>query len=215
VAELSVDVTLARGARVWHLQIAASSRRIGIAGPSGSGKTTLLRVLAGLERDAQGRVEARGRVLQDGATRVPVWERRVGWVPQEAMLFPHASVDKNLRWSGASAEAAESMARALSVEHLRDRQPRHLSGGERQRVALGRALLSEPEILLLDEPFSALDPELRERTAGEVDAWCAERDTLLVLVTHHASDLTRLCTETWRARSDGTFSQDGAAQDPR
>ena len=209
MAELTVDVTLARAARVWHLQLAAATRRVGIAGPSGSGKTTLLRVLAGLEPQAQGRVEAQGRVLQDAGTRMPAWERRVGWVPQEATLFPHASVDGNLRWSGASAEASGHMARTLGVEHLRDRQPRHLSGGERQRVALGRALLSEPEILLLDEPFSALDPELRQRIAGEVDAWCTERDTLLVLVTHHASDLARLCTEIWRARSDGTFSKDG------
>lgn len=211
---VDVDVRLHRGPRTWTLALRSTARRVGIFGPSGAGKTTLLRVLAGLEREATGPVTVDGRALQGPDGFVPPWKREVGWVPQEATLFPHATVLGNLRWAGAPAEVARRVAADLAVEALLDRRPRHLSGGERQRVALGRALLATPRLLLLDEPFTALDPALRERVTGVVDAWCARHDPVLVLVSHERGDLARLCTEAWEARSNGSLTRAGDPAGP-
>ena len=136
-----------------------ASDHVAILGPSGSGKSTLLRALAGLEPNAKGHVSFGDEVWLDSNAGIytPAWERRVGWVPQDALLFPHLSLRENLAYAGAGPSEVESMAESLLLSDLLDRRPRFLSGGERQRVALGRALLSAPRMLLLDEPFSALD----------------------------------------------------------
>ena len=134
-----------------------------------------------------------GRVLQDPKTCVPVWERGVGWVPQDALLFPHLSVAQNLRFGGGKASEALSLAEQLEIGHLMARRPRALSGGERQRVALGRALLSEPELLLLDEPFSALDAPLKARVISVLSDWLDQHDIPLLLVSHTPSDLVLCC----------------------
>jgi len=188
---LAVDVSFPRRRRGWSIRLSSESPRVGVSGPSGAGKTTLLRVLAGLEPTATGRVVAGGRVLQDTTTGlfVPPWERRAGWVPQEATLLPHRSVRANLAWSEPGAAEVEELAERLGLAPLLGRRPRHLSGGERQRVALGRALLARPRLLLLDEPFSALDPELRETVVGVVRRYAETPGRVLVLASH---DLDRL-----------------------
>lgn len=202
---LHLDVRLQKAGRVWTLHLETDARRVGIVGPSGAGKSTLLRVIAGLEPAAQGVVRVDSQTLLGPDINIPPWQRRVGWVPQEATLFPHVSVRANLSWSGVDEDRCKKLAEEMGIAHLLDRRPRNLSGGERQRVALGRALLAQPRILLLDEPFSALDPELRGETAAVVERRVQGEDLMLVLVTHDRADVIRLCDETWEARSDGTL----------
>lgn len=196
----TVDVHLpARGLR---FVLRTEARRVGVRGPSGAGKSTLLRVVSGLER-GEGEVRVGERLLQGGGVFVPAWERRVGWAPQEATLFPHASVAQNLGWAGAPAAEVTEMAAALGLSALLDRRPRLLSGGERQRVALGRALLARPAVLCLDEPFAALDR-----------AWRARVRTLLVecavpflLVSHLDAELGEGCEEVWEMADQGALTR--------
>ena len=184
---------------------------VAILGPSGSGKTTLLRALAGLEPSARGRVSFGDEVWLDSDSGVymPAWERRVGWVPQDTLLFPHLSLRENLAYAGAGPSEVERMAESLFLSDLLDRRPRFLSGGERQRVALGRALLSAPRMLLLDEPFSALDRALRGEIAAMVRAFARDNATPIVLVSHDEHDAKLLADERWvlvagRLTADGT-----------
>lgn len=188
---LQLDVRLPMG---LHARVQSDARTVGIVGPSGGGKTTLLRVLAGVERRGIGSVRVLGEDWQGGQF-VPPWERGVGWVPQEGLLFPHLDVRKNLTYAGS--DGLDEVAALLGVGALLSRAPRNLSGGERQRVALGRALLSRPRLLLLDEPFAALDRTLRVRLSAEVAAWCARRSLPVVLVTHDERDLEPFSAERW------------------
>ena len=196
---IELHLQLSLGTLALEADLVSSRHAVAVVGPSGSGKSTLLRVLAGVERGASGRVHVSGEVWQDSASGVfrPPWTRGVGWVPQDALLFPHLSVSENLAYSGASKHRVEEMARLLSVDALLDRRPRRLSGGEQQRVALGRALLSEPRLLLLDEPFSALDRPLRAQVADRVRAFCSERKVPLLLVSHDERDAEALADEQW------------------
>ena len=123
-------------------------------------------------------------------------------MPQEVLLFPHLTVRDNLGYGGPSTTAVEQTAHLLQITGLLERRPRRLSGGERQRVALGRALLSEPRLLLLDEPFSALDRPLRAELALVVGEWCEKRGVPLVLVSHDEADADVLAEERWHL-SDG------------
>jgi molybdate transport system ATP-binding protein len=196
---LALDVEIALGALRRAVRIETDAHRIGLVGPSGVGKTTVLRIVAGVETRARGVVASTGSVWQDSATArfVPAWQRRCGWVPQDARLFPHRTVRENLAWAmnvSATDELA-TVAEALAIAPLLDRAPRHLSGGERQRVALGRALLARPSLLLLDEPFAALDRVMRARVAGWLRERC-DRDALpIVLVSHLDADLAALVDE--------------------
>ena len=185
---------------------------VAILGPSGSGKSTLLRVLAGLEPKAEGRVSFGDEVWLDSDSGVarPAWERRVGWVPQDALLFPHLSLRENLAYAGASQSDVERMAKSLLLSDLLDRRPRFLSGGERQRVSLGRALLSGPRLLLLDEPFSALDRPLRSEIAAMVRAFAHDNGTPIVLVSHDEHDAELLADERW-VLVGGSLTVDGAS----
>lgn len=151
-----------------------------VIGPAGSGKTTLLETIAGVVPARAGTVRLDGVAVTDA----PVHQRRVGLVYQHAYLFPHLSVAANVRY-GASDEAlvAEVMTR-LAVAPLADRDVRGLSGGERQLVALARALAQRPDILLLDEPFSALDPKRRARTRRTVRDFHRAWGTTVLQVTH-------------------------------
>ena len=188
------------------------SDHVAIVGPSGSGKSTLLRALAGLEPGAQGRVSFGDDVWLDSDSGVytPAWERRVGWVPQDALLFPHLSLRENLAYAGAGQPEVERMAASLFLSDLLDRRPRFLSGGERQRVALGRALLSAPRMLLLDEPFSALDRPLRSEVAAMVRAFARDSGTPIVLVSHDEHDAELLADERWVLVA-GRLTADGAS----
>lgn len=161
--------------------MASSAPILVISGPSGSGKTTLLRALAGVETRAAGRIAFGGEVWQDVGVFLPPWKRRVGWVPQDGLLFPHLSVRENLGYTASS--GIGGVAEALGIAGLLDRYPRNLSGGERQRVAIGRAILANPRLLLLDEPFAALDRATRARVSAWIASWVGE-GRMLVLVTH-------------------------------
>lgn len=157
-------------------------------GPSGAGKSTLLRVLAGVEP-----LVGSLSVLGEDWSRKPAWERQVGWVPQDSLLFPHLNVRENLSYSGKG--PVEEVAEMLELSPLMHRKPRMLSGGEKQRVALGRALCSRPRVLLLDEPFSALDRALKQRLRERLKAQLSGLPT--VLVSHDEADLQALGAERW------------------
>lgn len=198
---LKLDVSVPLGDTPLMAQLDTTATHLAISGPSGAGKSTLLRVLAGAERRAVGRLEVGGATWldTDRRLRVPEWERRVGWVPQDALLFPHLSVEANLRF-GHRPEAApsfEELVALLEIGPLLGRSSRHLSGGERQRVALGRALLSAPRVLLLDEPFASLDRPLRRRLTAMLGELRVAHPVPTVLVTHDAEDLGALADETW------------------
>lgn len=209
---LEASVRLPLDAVELDLSIDTASTAVAIVGPSGSGKSTLLRILAGVERRAEGTVRFRGETWQDSENRVwmPPWKRGVGWVPQDELLFPHLSVSQNLGYAGASEAAIDEMARLLSVDHLSSRRPRYLSGGERQRVALGRALLASPRLLLLDEPFSALDRVLRREVVEQVSSLARDRSIPLVLVSHDETDAELMADERW-ILSGGVLTREAAA----
>jgi iron(III) transport system ATP-binding protein len=163
-----------------------------LLGPSGCGKTTALRAIAGFERVDAGRIVADGAVLSCAATgvHVPPAARRVGMVFQEHALFPHLDVLGNVAFGLADRPTGERRARALELiaavglEGLDRRRPHELSGGQQQRVALARALAPEPRLLLLDEPLSSLDAELRQRLGAELRALLERYGTTALLVTH-------------------------------
>ncbi len=181
---------------------------LALFGPSGSGKTSTLAALAGVLPGATGRVALGDHVLLDGAVALPPERRRVGWVPQEALLFPHLSVERNLRYGrrprelardipGISASGSggfERVVEVLDLGPLLARAPGTLSGGERQRVALGRALLSGPRLLLLDEPVSALDEEGRFRALAFVERVVEEFALPALLVTHARTEVLRIAS---------------------
>ena len=180
-------------------------------GPSGAGKSATLAAVAGtLACDA--RVEVRGRVLSD----LPVERRRIGVVHQDARLFPHLSVERNLlyglkRARGEKRVGIDEVLDVLAIRHLLLRSPRDLSGGERQRIALGRALLSQPELLLLDEPVSALDAERRGEVLGFVAA--LKRFRLPMLYVTHSADEARLLGDRLVRIEAGRITGQGAPTD--
>jgi molybdopterin-binding protein len=151
-----------------------------VIGPAGSGKTTLLEAIAGIIPPRGGEVQLGGRVV----TRSPPDERGAGIVYQHGYLFPHLSVQENLRYGARDEVTVEELVRRLEIAPLRERDVRSLSGGERQLVSLARALARRPEVLLLDEPFSALDPRRRTRTRREVRALHREWGFTALQVTH-------------------------------
>jgi len=196
---LRLDVRVPLEAHPLEVSLETRARSVAIVGPSGAGKSTVLRVLAGVEARARGEVVVDGVTWLDPARGVvvPPWKRRVGWVPQDVLLFPHLSVRENLAYAGADPDEVEATAEMLQVVGLMERRPRRLSGGERQRVALGRALLSAPRLLLLDEPFSALDRTLRDQLSVTVRRVAERRNVPLVLVSHDEADTRVLADERW------------------
>ncbi len=173
---------------------------VALLGPSGCGKTTTLRLIAGFEELDAGTVEVGGRtVATAGRLSEPPERRRVGMVFQDYALFPHLSVARNVsfglpRWSG-SGRRDERVAAALALVGLSDfgaRMPHELSGGQQQRVALARALAPEPDVILLDEPFSNLDAELRATVRAEVRQILADAEATAVLVTHDQEEALSL-----------------------
>jgi len=186
-----------------ELDAALSSHVTAVFGPSGAGKTSLLEAVAGLRPPERGRIVLSGRVLDDAAAgiRVPPRRRAVGYVTQDESLFPHLSVAGNLRYGagrGAARKAPlgeDRIVETLGLALLLDRGPATLSGGERRRVALGRALLSAPEILLLDEPLSGLDRPLKERVLEHLLKVKAAFPLPILFVTHEAAEVEALADE--------------------
>jgi molybdate transport system ATP-binding protein len=192
VIALAFDLHVGQGEFALQVRDDAEVQVLGLAGPSGSGKTTLLEALAGL-RPATGVIRVGGRTLLDTSAGidVPPRRRRVGYVPQDALLFPHLTVRRNLEYGARHAGRVDVVAGMLEVANLLDRPTAGLSGGERQRVALGRALASEPDLLLLDEPLGALDPARRERILPYVLRARQALDVPMVWVTHDLQELAQ------------------------
>ncbi|MGL4461389.1 MAG: molybdenum ABC transporter ATP-binding protein [Planctomycetia bacterium] len=195
-------------------------------GPSGSGKTTILRCIAGLVKPDAGRIVAAGRVLFDSAAgvNVPIRDRRIGYVFQDHLLFPHLSVEANLRFgagrrAGTNGAAAgvggvsfEAVVDVLELGGLRRRRPATLSGGEQQRVALGRALLSQPDLLLMDEPLASLDETLRGRILDYLEKAAVDFGVPILFVSHSQAEVRRLAD--WVVTLDhGRMSAEGPPAD--
>ena len=183
-----------------ELAIDSPARTVALYGPSGSGKSSILSAVAGLLTPQQGRIVVDGHVLLDRALgiNVPAQDRRTGYVVQDALLFPLLTVRQNLLFGqprGARTLSLEQVVALLEIGHLLDRRPRNLSGGERQRVALGRAVLSEPRVALLDEPFSALDTARRQRLVAAVARLRDALDLPMILVSHQRDEITALADE--------------------
>jgi ABC-type Fe3+/spermidine/putrescine transport system ATPase subunit len=184
----------------------ANGESVVVVGPSGSGKTTLLRLIAGLERPDSGEIWLDGRkVAEAGRNIVPANERRIGFVFQDLALWPHLTVRGNLEFVAASAiDKADQPVRIEQVLRLCrieprfvERYPSQLSGGEQQRVALARALVASPRVLLLDEPFSSLDPDLRENVRRELASLRQQLQLTAVCVTHDRADAEALADRTF------------------
>ena len=175
------------------LSVAAGSRTA-IVGPSGSGKTTLLRIIAGFEAPDSGRVSFGGQLLADGPDMVPAHRRGIGFVPQDGALFPHLTVAENVGFGLArhAPQRAERIAELMDMVALDTtmlaRWPHELSGGQQQRIALARALAQRPRLMLLDEPFSALDTGLRASTRKAVAQLLGKAGITTILVTHDQSE---------------------------
>ena len=188
----SVSFAYADGTKVCHdLSFAVEKGEIGcLLGPSGCGKTTVLRLIAGFERPSQGEIRIREKLLADTKMSTPPEQRRIGLVFQDYALFPHLTVARNVAFGLRHLSTSEAMVQTremLSLVRLAgesEKYPHEISGGQRQRVALARALAPKPDLLLLDEPFSNLDIELREKLGLEVRALLRQLSTPALLVTH-------------------------------
>lgn len=189
-----------------EVRFSSPARRIVLFGASGSGKTLTFQAIAGLIRPDEGRVEVGGRILFDSRIGIclPARQRRVGYVLQDYALFPHLTALRNVAFAlsgplgglcpAVRRRAAELLAR-FEVERLADRLPSEMSGGQRQRVALARALAAAPNALLLDEPFSALDPLLRSRLRRSIRALLDEWPIPVLLITHDPEDVDAFADE--------------------
>ena len=217
--------TLAKRRGGFALDVAVEAPAGGtlvVVGESGAGKTTLLRLLAGLDRPDAGRVAVGERVYFDAAAGIeaPAWEREVGYVAQDYALFPHLTVRENvafgLRARGVPRHDARARADAaldrLGVADLALRRPAELSGGQQQRVALARAAVTEPRLLLLDEPLSALDLGTRQVVRGELRALLSELSAATVFVTHSPLDAT-VFGDSIAVIENGRLTQVGARDD--
>ena len=196
------------------LTVKAGSRTA-IVGPSGSGKTTLLRILAGFEIPDAGQITLGDSVLYDHSTFVPAHERGIGFVPQEGALFPHMKVGDNIAYGlkGSKEEnrlrVAELMELVSLDQRLASHWPHEISGGQQQRVALARALAQKPALMLLDEPFSALDTGLRAATRKATADLLEQAGVATVLVTHDQQEALSFASQIAVIRS-GRFTQVGS-----
>ncbi len=200
-----------RGAAPFRLEVEhelADGAFLGVCGSSGCGKSTLLRCLAGLEKPDEGFIADGGETWFDRRRNIflPPQKRCVGFVFQDYALFPNLTVLGNVLYAARSREKAMEL---LSLARLLDQAdyfPHELSGGQKQRTALARALAREPDLLLLDEPLSALDEDLRCELGEEIRRIQKETGIAAVLVSHSASELERLCDETIRLGGSGPLS---------
>ena len=185
-----------------------------LLGPSGCGKSTTLRIIAGVDRQDEGRVLADGKVMSDDHVFLPPEARHIGLMFQDFALFPHMCVADNVAFglSGTKAEKrrrAEEMLERVHLEGFADSHPHELSGGEQQRVALARAIAPKPRIMLMDEPFSGLDNRLRDGIRDETLEILKEEGAAVLLVTHEPDEAMRMADEIALMR-DGRIIQRGA-----
>lgn len=220
---MSIDVSLAHDFPGFALDVRFSVERPGVTalfGPSGAGKTSIINAIAGTFRPQQGRIVIAGRPVFDSAR--SLWlsprSRRTGYVFQDARLFPHMSVRDNLLfgWRRAQKRAElgeiERIIALLGLEHLQERMPRSLSGGEKSRVGLGRALLSSPDILLLDEPLAALDVQRRQEILPYLERLRDEARLPMLYVSHALDEVARLADQIVVLK-DGRVARQGSVFD--
>jgi molybdate transport system ATP-binding protein len=197
---IEVDIAHRLGAFTLELRFASHGRLTAFFGQSGAGKTSLVNIIGGLIRPDRGRVAVDGTTLTDTAAGifVPIHRRRVGYVFQEGRLFPHLTVRQNLlfgRWFRPPEERKielETVLELLGIGHLLHRRPGALSGGEKQRVAIGRALLASPRLLLMDEPLAALDEERKAEILPFIERLRDEADIPIIYVSHSLAEVSRL-----------------------
>ncbi len=189
---------------------------VALLGPSGCGKTTLLRLIAGFEEAEQGEITLDGRRLQGAGTYVPAERRRIGYVPQEGTLFPHLTVAGNVGFGLKRAERrGPRVTSALALTGLsgfEDRYPHQLSGGQQQRTALARAIVPEPALVLLDEPFAGLDMGLRRSVCADVVALLRQNRSTAILVTHDPQEAF-ISADIVMVMQDGRIAQSAPPQE--
>lgn len=203
-----------------RVEFTSAGGPLSILGASGAGKTMLLRTIAGLERPDRGRIALHGRVLLDSEAgiHIPARERRIGLLFQDYALFPHRTAEENIAFGLQNLPREERRLRAatalrqMHIAGLGRRYPRELSGGEQQRLALARALATEPEALLLDEPLSALDTHLRSRMEAQLQETFAAFPRPTLVVTHNIEEAYRLGRELL-VLSRGRVAAKGAKED--
>lgn len=202
------DIVLHKKLPAFGLDIALRSdaRRLAVVGPSGSGKSLTLQLLAGLLKPDGGYIRVNGGTWFDERINLPAQKRRVGLLFQDYALFPHLTVAQNIDFglarglanpSKRPSEKARYWLEMLRLERVAGHYPQQISGGQKQRTALARALITEPELLLLDEPFSALDADLRTHTRNEVLQIQQASGIPMILITHDRADAEVLADEVW------------------
>lgn len=198
---LHIDIT--KKLPGFELRVNLSSEReiIGVLGASGSGKSMLLRSIAGLIQPDSGRIQINGRVFYDSENKINLLprDRKVGFLFQNFALFPHLTIEKNIAFGldrlsgGEQKEKATELMDRFHLQDIGQRYPHQISGGQQQRVALARAMAVQPEILLLDEPFSALDDHLRTHMMKEMEGFLKDYTGSALYVTHNMEEAYRLC----------------------
>jgi molybdate transport system ATP-binding protein len=198
---LRVEVFKQLGEFSIEATFASEGRVTGLFGASGAGKTSLINMIAGLLRPDRGTIAIDSEVLDDSSVHVPAHRRHIGYVFQDARLFPHLDVTQNLDYGRRMNRLArdpvnqDRVVDLLDIGKLLDRRPGQLSGGERQRVALGRALLAQPRLLLLDEPLGSLDEERKAEILPYLVRLRDEANVPMVYVSHDADEMRQLATQ--------------------
>lgn len=189
---LTVDIQKQLPHFYLNIQFSASNEIIVLFGPSGSGKTTILNCISGLDQPDSGVIRLNETTFFDGKPLVTIQNRNIGYLFQEYALFPHMTVWKNIAYGMKNEAFAKDLIQELRIEHLTAKYPSEISGGEKQRVALIRAIATEPAALLLDEPFSALDNDTREKSHEELLRVHQLWRIPIILVTHNHNEAEKL-----------------------
>jgi len=212
--EIDLRKTLQGSSGEMGLEIQLSIKKhdfIALSGQSGSGKTTLLRILAGLE-DAEGSIRSEDKIWLDKGIKLAPQKRGIGFVFQDYALFANMSVEQNLLYVKKDRALAQHLLRLTALESLKDRLPGMLSGGQKQRVSLCRALMNRPELLLMDEPLSALDPQMRSQLQDDILKLHKEFGTTTIMVSHDPSEIYRLANRVF-VMEQGKIIKEGTAKE--